>query len=77
MSLLTATIGFQPDDAADIEDDGAIGFAHRVAKGAGAGIVERGDVDRCAAGAAGGKPAETFRARQKRWRNCPQKSLSN
>ena len=55
-------IRFQPDDAADVEDDGAIGFAHGIAKRAGAGIIERSNVNRFAAGASGGKLAEAFRA---------------
>jgi len=55
-------VGFQADYAADIENDGAVGFADGIAERAGAGIVERGDVKRFAAAPAARELAEAFRA---------------
>ena len=61
-------IGFQADDAADIEHDDAMGFAHSIAEGTGTGIGQGGDVNDFAAASAGGELAEAFRARKgQRW----------
>ena len=58
--IIHRDIGFQPDDAADVKDHEAVGPADGVAKRAGAGIGQRGDVNDLAGIAAGGELAETF-----------------
>ncbi len=57
-------VGFETNDATDIKSNCAMRLAHGVAKRICARIIERGNVKRFSAIAAGGKPAKTFRARK-------------